>query len=99
MDPSIHNDDNVNDFRFINFPWKIDIFIKHFINFDMDIYGQIPQDLISLLRVFTFGNDEYIRKQLTAFESNMHEDQPPRRYGTTERNPFYRKKRKRRARD
>eukprot|EP00483_Globobulimina_turgida_P005637 UN05647 len=42
---------NANDFKFINFPWKVDIFVTHFIGYDMHFYNEIPSELIWLIKI------------------------------------------------
>ena len=62
---------NAKDCKWINFPWKMNIFIKDFIDYDMGMYNRISQDLVLLLKVFTFGSDEYLRDQRTRLEENL----------------------------
>ena len=62
---------NVNDYKFINFPWKINAFIKYFLDYDMSLHDKIPVDLIKLLESFTYGDEEYLSKQRTKMQENL----------------------------
>ena len=90
MDPDDEDvaNHNGNYFKWINFPWKMDVFIKYFINFDMNMYDKISEDLIVLLKIFTFGDEKYIRRQLTDLEENVKLFKERIDFGTDE-NPFY----------
>eukprot|EP01083_Nonionella_stella_P290426 988193_1 len=97
MDPenaSVAKQD-ANDFKWINFPWKIQIFVKYFTGWNMNIYNQIPVELILLIKVFTFGTDTYLQDRMMIYEMSS---EPTSLDYSTPRNPFYVKKRKRRRR-
>ena len=59
-----------DEYKWINFPWKMNAFIKYFVGYDVEIMRKISQDLVLLLVAFTFGNEEYIANQMARFKEN-----------------------------
>ena len=54
--------------KWINFPWKINIFCKYWTKYDDKIVDNIGEDILSLIGAFAFGNNHYLQTQLTAFK-------------------------------
>lgn len=63
-------DYNVEDYKWVNFPWKIDVICRSFVDYEERLMDNIPQLIIDLISVFSYGDEEYKRKQLTQFRIN-----------------------------
>ena len=61
MDPNCHIY-KANRMKWINWPWKLDTFIKYFVEYDMELYEKMTMDIKSTLKQFTFGSEEFLSK-------------------------------------
>ena len=55
-----------NNYKWINFPWKVDILVKGMVEGDFEL----GPDVIVMIEYYAFGNDEYKYKQKIDFREN-----------------------------
>ena len=58
------------DWKWINFPAKVDVFIKYWLDFDEKITNKISSDIIRFITQIAFGDDKYQREQITKFREH-----------------------------
>ena len=58
------------DYKWINFPMKVDTLVNYMVNYEIDIVD----DVILLIQYFAFGDEKYQRQQLTQFSMNRQQN-------------------------